>query len=46
MSFSINPIKPGHLGGIKSQGVAGGVEKATPLKTIFRLSKYFEIWFE
>ena len=28
MSFSINPIKPGRLGGIKSRGAAGeGVVK-------------------
>ena len=42
----INPIRPGHLGCIKSRRGGGGVQKTTLLKALFWLSKCFEIWFE
>ena len=42
--YPFNPIRTGLLGGIKSR--EGGVQKTTPLKTLFWLSKCFETWFE
>ena len=42
---SLNPIRPGLLGGIKFRG-GGGIQKTAPLKTLFWLSKCFEIWCE
>ena len=45
-NLTLNPIRPGLLGGIKSRRRVWGIQKTTSLKTFLWLWKCFEIWFE